>query len=332
MMCSHSRRRAPASLDMTRVLVTGATGFVGGALCERLARSGYTVRAAVRTDRGLPPGAAEKVVTEDLGPDTNWQAALTDVDVVVHAAARTHVLRDAAANARLYRQVNAQGTERLAQMAAQARVRRFVYLSSVKVNGEQTYGRAFRATDEPEPGDAYARSKLQAEAALRQVGAASDLQFAIVRPPLVYGPGVRANFLQLMRWVDKQRPLPFAAVANQRSLVSLWNLLDLIDVLMTHPAASGRVWLVSDGEDLSTPELIMRLARALQRKAWLLPVPPRALLLGGALTGKKSELARLCGSLTLDVTPTRELLQWTAPLTVDEALRRTAAWYRSAAL
>jgi nucleoside-diphosphate-sugar epimerase len=285
----------------------------------------------VRTDRGLPPGAAEKVVTGDLGPETNWQAALRDVDVVVHAAARTHVLRDAAADARLYRQVNAEGTQRLAQMAAQARVRRFVYLSSVKVNGEQTYGRAFCAADEPEPADAYARSKLQGEAALRQVGAASGLQFAIVRPPLVYGPGVRANFLRLMHWVDKQRPLPFAAVVNQRSLVSLWNLLDLIDVLMTHPAAPGRVWLVSDGEDLSTPELIMRLARALQRKAWLLSVPPRALLLGGALTGKKSEVARLCGSLTLDVTPTRELLQWTAPLTVDEALRRTAAWYRSAA-
>lgn len=314
---------------MSRVLVTGGTGFIGVALCEHLARCGYLVRAALRAERPLPHYIGERVLTGELNSRTDWRAALEGVDVVVHAAARAHVLKETQENAKLYAETNARGTQCLARAAAQAGVRRFVFLSSIKVNGAQTHGRAFRADDEPQPADSYGRSKLEGEAALRRASAASDMEFAIVRSPLVYGPGVRANFLRLMHWVERGRALPFGAINNRRSLVSVWNLVDLIGVLLRHPRAHGKVWLVSDGEDLSTPELIRRLARALDRCPRLLAVAPQFLRLGARLGGRRAELERLCGSLVVDVSPTNELLQWSAPLTVDEALARTAAWYRS---
>lgn len=312
-----------------RILVTGATGFVGRALCDFLAQSGYDVRAAIRVDSPLAERIPERVVVGDIGPGTSWDAALQGVDCVVHLAARAHVLNDAAANAHLYFETNQHGTETLARAAARAGVRRFVFLSSIKVNGEESARGAYGAADYPHPQDAYGKSKWLAEQALRTVAEQSGMQAVIVRPPLIYGPGVRANFLRLMRWVDARRPMPFAAIENRRSLVSIWTLCDLLATLLEHTAASG-TWMVSDGEDLSTPDLIRRLGVAMGRPVRLIAAPVGVLRALGGLLGKKAEIARLCGSLMVDITPTRVKLGWSPPVSVDEALQRTVAWYLSA--
>lgn len=313
---------------MTRVLVTGATGFVGRVLCAHLAQRGYTVRAALRADGPLQEGIAEGCIVGEICGDTDWTKCLERVDVVVHAAGRAHLPNAYGAGAEQYLAVNADGTRQLAEAAGRAGVRRLVFLSSIKVNGEHTTGPAFRAADRAAPHDAYARSKLRAEELLRGAGARSGMEVVVVRPPLVYGSGVRANFLRLLRWVDSGRPLPFGRVRNHRSLVSVWNLSSLVASLLEEPAAAGRLWLVSDGEDLSTAQLAARLARALGRPLQLWPVPVPLLRVCGALIGRGAEVARLCDSLTVDITDTRTLLRWTPPYTVDESLARTVAWYR----
>jgi nucleoside-diphosphate-sugar epimerase len=312
-----------------RVLVTGATGFVGRVCCDTLARSGYVVRAALRKEQPVPSCVSETVVTGEIGSTTSWQAALNGVGAVVHLAARVHILYDEHDGSSLYAETNARGTHRLAEAAAGAGVSRFVYLSSVKVNGEETGDRAHRASDDPCPQDGYGASKLLAERSLMEVVARTGMQAAIVRPPLVYGAGVRANFLRLMQWVDKQWPIPLGAVDNRRSLVSVWNLCDLVVNLLQNPAACGRVWMVSDGEDLSTADLIRRIGYAMGRRVRLLSVPISMLRLCGGLIGRKREINRLCDSLLVDIAPTRLELRWSPPMTVDEALRRTVAWYES---
>jgi UDP-glucose 4-epimerase len=311
---------------MTRIVVTGATGFVGSILCDMLAQAGYIVRAALRSDRSVPGCIAETVVIGDITATADLAAALEGADAVIHAAARTHVLHDSPANADLYMQINARGTLRLAEAAAQAGVRRFVYLSSIKVNGEET-NRAYTPDDEPCPRDAYGMSKWHGERFLQEVAARTRMEAAIVRPPLVYGPGVGANFLRLMRWVDGGWPLPLSSIRNRRSLVSVWNLCDLLLRVLTHPAASGRVWMVSDGDDLSTVELIRRLGKTMDRRVSLLPVPVGVLRAAAALTGRTAEFDRLCGSLFVDIKRTRHDLHWTPPLPVAEGLARTVGWY-----
>lgn len=310
---------------MSRVLLTGATGFVGQALCVSLARSGYTVRAALRDDaRSVAPGVTEKVSVGDIGPSTDWGSALNGVGVVLHLAARVHVLHDRRADA--YFDTNAEGTRCLALAAARAGVRRVVFLSSVKVNGEGG-AHAYTCEDEPDPQDAYGRSKLLGERYLREIAAASGLEAVIVRPPLVYGPGVRANFLRLMRWVDGGRPFPFGAIHNQRSLVSRENLVDLLVKLVDHPRAPERLWMVSDGEDLSTPELVRRIGESMNRQVRLVSVPVPALRLLGALTGRSAELTRLCSDLRVDIGYTLTELGWMPPQTVNAGIARTVEWY-----
>jgi len=311
---------------VSRVLVTGANGFVGAALCERLARDGHAVRRAVRLAERAPAGSDAAVVGE-IGAATDWRDALRGVDSVVHTAARVHVMHDSAEQP--YLETNAEGTRRLALAAVEAGVKRLVVLSSIKVNGEGGDGRVYRATDPPSPTDAYGRSKLAAESYALEIGRARGLEVVVLRVPLVYGPGVRANFLRLMHWVASRRPLPLGAVRNLRSLLGLGNLCDLLCLLREHPAAPGKVWLGADGEDLSTPDLIRRLARAFGTDARLLAVPPVCLRLAGALTGRGAEVARLCGSLQLDITPARGQLGWRAPRTVDEELALAARWFRS---
>jgi UDP-glucose 4-epimerase len=310
-----------------RILVTGATGFVGSTLSRVLAQSGHVVRAALRQNRELPEHFAEKVVIGDIHAGTDWRAALANVDCVVHAAARAHVLNDPASNSKLYFETNVRGTAQLAREAASSSVRRLVYISSVKVNGEHTEGPAYKASDEPKPQDPYGVSKWLAEQTLMEHAAATGLEAAVVRPPLIYGPGVRANFLRLMRWVERGLPLPFGQVRNQRSLVSVWNLCNLIERVLEHPAAAGNIWMVSDGEDLSTPELIRGIAAAMERRITLLPVPVGWLAMAGEAVGKGAEIARLCGSLTVDIEATRQRLGWSPPLNVQEGLSRTVAWY-----
>jgi len=314
---------------MPRVLVTGASGFVGSILCPMLAERGFTVRAALRRGKPTPAGAAESVTVGDIDGGTEWTEVLRDVELVVHLAARAHVLHDAAEAALLYEETNANGTQRLAAESARHGVRRFILLSTVKVNGEESADRPFTAIDLPHPQDAYGGSKWRAEQHLWETVASAPMQGAVVRAPLVYGSGVRANFFRLLHWVDRERPLPLGAVHNRRSLVSVWTLSDLLIRLLDHPVAANRTWMVSDGEDVSTPELVRRIARAMHRQVRLLRVPVTMLRLVGSLMGKEAEMRRLCGSLTLDITPTRQLLGWAPLMSMDEALGRTVSWYRS---
>lgn len=301
-----------------RVLVTGATGFVGTALVKRmLLERRYTVRLATRR-RDASPEVDQ--VQLDLDSATNWPQALIDVHAVVHLAARVHVMRDTAADPlQEFRRVNVAGTLNLAQHAAAAGVRRFVYLSSVKVHGESG---AYRETDPPAPADAYGVSKHEAEVGLRAIEAATGMEVVIIRPPLVYGPGVRANMRALVGAVARGVPLPLGAVHNRRSLVALENLVDFILTCLEHQAAAGDTFLVSDGEDLSTTDLIRRLARAMGRPARLIPVPALMLLAGAMLVGQGAAARRLLGTLQFDTSKARQQLAWNPPLSVDEALRR----------
>lgn len=314
---------------MSRALVTGASGFVGRTLCGALAGAGYSVRAAVRRGGRVPAAATESAEVQMLGPDTDWSAALQGVDVVVHLAARAHVMRDSRDNDVLYERANAAGTFRLATQCAARGVRRFVFMSSVKVNGEETIGPPFTYRDRPMPADAYGESKLRGEMHAIEVGRETGMEVAVIRSPLMYGPGVKGNFLRLMRWVDQERALPFGRVVNQRSLINVWNLCDLVCTILARPQATGRVWMAADREDLSTPELVRRIACAMERRARLIAVPVPLLLLGGAMIGRYADMKRLCGSLIVDAADTRRELAWSPPLGVDEALRRTAEWFRS---
>jgi nucleoside-diphosphate-sugar epimerase len=265
----------------------------------------------------------------DITGSTDWTAALDGVDAIIHCAARAHVLGDDPRNSELYMETNARGTRQLAQAAARADVRRLVYLSSVKVNGEETFGRGYTGEDAPQTRDPYGTSKWLGEQYLAEVAAGTSLQTAIVRSPLVYGPGVRANFLRLMRSVHKGVWLPLGSINNRRSLVSVWNLCDLLVSLLKTSTPAGRTWMVSDGEDVSTADLIRRVGVAMKRPARLIPVPPVLLRALGTLAGRGAEVRRLCGSLVLDITKTRAELGWVPPVTLDQGLERTANWYMS---
>lgn len=312
-------------MNSGQVLVTGANGFIGHALFERLREASRPVRGTVRTAR-----AGEAWVTASLQPDSCWRTALDGVDVVVHTAARVHQMQDRSIDPlALYRQTNTEGTLNLARQAAEQGVRRFVFVSSIKVLGEQSKpGHPFRAGDPLAPQDPYATSKAEAEQKLRELEAANGLEVVIVRPPLVYGPGVGANFLTMMRWLARGYPLPFAGIDNRRSLIALGNLVDLLIHCCNHPDAGGRTLLAADGEDLSTPELLRRLGQKLGRSARLFRAPPGLNSVARWL-GKGAEFDRLQQSLQIDTEPTRKALDWTPPVTVDQALARTAAWFRS---
>ncbi len=312
-----------------RILVTGANGFVGAKLCTVLPRPGSVVRAGCRRGGTVPAGAQEVARIGDAGPEADWTAALAGVDAVVHLAARVHVMREESRDPLAeFRRVNVAGTRRLAECAVQAGVRRFVYVSSIKVNGERTGSRPFTETDPPCPEDAYAQSKYEAEMALREIAARTGMEIVIVRPPLVYGPGVKGNFLALLRVVQMGLPLPLASCNNRRSLVGLSNIADLLALCVTHPAAAGETFLAADGEELSTPELLRRAGRALGRPARLFPVPPALLRAGARMLGRAGAGERLCGSLQIDISRTRRILGWNPPSSVDEELARTAQWYQ----
>jgi nucleoside-diphosphate-sugar epimerase len=309
---------------MRRVLVTGGSGFVGAEVCRALSARGWRLRLALRRERpGLPEG--ERVLVGEIGPATDWGAALEGVDAVVHLAARVHVLRETAEDPNhAFALVNTLGTERLARAAAAAGVRRLVYASSIKVNGESTQGRPFCELDPPAPQDAYARSKAAAELALAAVAAESGLEVAVVRPPLVYGPGVGGNLALILRAIGLGLPLPLGSIRNRRSLVGVWGLAELLASCAEHPAAAGETFLAADRPDLSTPELVRHLAAGLGRPARLWPVPPGLLLALGTALGRRAELERLCGSLEVDSGKARRLLGWAPALSLEEGLRRTA--------
>ncbi len=313
------------------ILVTGAAGFVGASVCTRLSAL-EDVRALARTASPKPhlPDHAhvEWAPVADLCTVTDWAALLDGVTTVIHLAARTHVLHETEADPlSAYRRINVTATEHLANACVKAGVKRLVFLSSIKVNGESTTNQPFRETDTPQPQDAYGISKWEAEHALFRISRETGLEVTVIRPPLVYGPGVKGNFLRLLGIARRGWPLPLASVHNLRSFVYVENLADAIAVCATHPAAAGKTYLVSDGADLSTPHLIRELASRQGARAPMLPCPTWLLQGAASMMGRGAEAARLLGSLQVDSAPIRADLHWVPPHSVAQGLDQTTRWY-----
>lgn len=308
-------------------LVTGGSGFLGRALIERLVQlPDCSVVAPVRATSAVLPGGVRQLPLTSLNGTNDWSEVLTDVDVVVHAAARVHVMKEVATDPLgAFREVNTEATLNLARQAAASGTKRFIFISSIKVNGEGAEpGTVYSADDVPAPIDPYGISKLEAEQGLKELAAVTGMEVVIIRPVLVYGPGVKANFLSMMRWLYRGVPLPFGAVHNQRSLVAIDNLVDFIVTCSDHPAAANQVFLVSDGEDVSTTQLLRKLAGALGKPAILLPIPAWLMSGAAALLGQRALSDRILGSLQVDISKNRQLLGWTPPVTLDKALSLTA--------
>jgi len=313
-----------------KILVTGANGFIGRALCERMKVEEYHVRGAIRdaTQMTLLPLGVEAVQVGSICSETNWSKALDGIDRIVHLSARLHVLCENAADPVVaLRKINVDGTKCLAQQAVKAGVRRFVYLSTVKVYGE---GRAtpYNEKDDPGPMGPYAVSKWESEKVLHAIGYETDLEVVIIRSPLVYGPRVKANFLRLLKVVDRGIPLPLASVNNRRSLIYIGNLVDAIITCIKHPRATGQTYLLSDGEDVSTPELIRLISKAMGRKSRLFSFPPSMLKTIDKIVGRSAEIDRLIASLCVDSRKIRTVLGWNPPYTSEEGIRKTVLWYK----
>ena len=303
------------------ILVTGANGFLGQALSLELKARQFAVRGALRTE-----AKAGEVNVGDIGPNTDWQEALVGVDVVAHTAARTHIMHDTADDPlSQYREVNVEGTLNLARQTSAANVKRFIFISSIKVNGASTLSaKPFTVDDQPSPEEPYGISKWEAEVGLNRLANETGMEVVIIRPPLVYGPGVKANFLRMVRWINRGLPLPLGTIDNKRSLVALDNLVDLIITCMEHPAAANQIFLAGDGQDVSTSELLRGIGRALDRPARLFPCPASLLLVATALMGKREEVKPLTGSLQIDISRARSLLGWEPPLSLEEGLYKVA--------
>jgi len=303
-----------------KIMVTGANGFIGKSICDLLDDSATRLIKVVRRPQNI-----NEIGVGEIDCNTVWRKALEGVDVVVHTAARVHVMNDYVDDPLSeFRKVNVEGTLNIARQAAAANVNRFIFISSIKVNGESTtLGKPFTADDQPNPADSYGISKCESEVGLRNLAEESGMEVVIIRPPLVYGPGVKANFLSMMRWVKRGVPLPLGAIHNKRSLVAIDNLVDLIKACIEHPRAANQIFLAGDGEDLSTTELLLRIGKALGKPARLAPFPVSLLTFVASLLGKTDVAQRLCGSLQVDISKARTLIGWEPPISVDEGLRRT---------
>jgi|SRR5690554_994559 len=313
-----------------RILLTGSTGFVGSALQQRILADGqYDLTVSVRCAVDVPANVRAVQVT-DLTATTDWSDALQNIDVVIHSAARVHVMNDTSADPLAeFRKVNVDGTLALAKQAVAAGVKRFIFISSVKVSGEETLnGQALHPDDEAKPQDPYGISKHEAEQELLLLASKEKLEVVIIRPTLVYGPGVKANFESMMKWVQRNLPLPLGAINNKRSLVSVYNLVDLILTCVEHPAAVNQSFFASDGQDLSTTEMIHLLSSSFEKRILLIPIPMMVLKILFSLIGKKNIYIRLCGSLQVDIGKNKRLLQWTPPVTVESAFLKTVEAYK----
>ncbi len=314
--------------DLMKVLVTGANGFVGQTLCRKLIEQGYSVRGAVRNGLVVLPLGVDKSVVGSIGESSVWSDALRGIDVVIHLAARVHVMEERSLDPLSeFRMVNVVGTMRLATAAIESGVRRLVYVSTVKVNGEETADTPFSEGDTPNPQDPYAISKWEAEEVLRKISNESGLEIAILRPPLVYGPGVGGNFIRMLYWIKKGFPLPLGLVKNRRSMVYVENLADALMACAFHPKAANETFLVSDRETVATPELIRMLSKQMGGRPAIFPFPLPLLHWAGRLAGKSDELKRLTESLEIDSGKIRERLGWQPPYDISEGLARTVRWF-----
>ena len=306
-----------------RVCLTGSTGFLGRRLTQVLSSDSVTDLTATARVPSLVEIASAVEISEING-QTDWSIAIQNQDVVIHTAARAHIMKDSVSNPLAeYRKVNVDGTLNLARQAAAAGIKRFIFISSIKVNGEQTApGQSFQPEDEAKPIDSYGISKWEAEQGLHRIANETGIEVVIIRPPLIYGPGVKGNFANLIKLVRKGLPLPLGAIYNRRSMIALDNLVDLIITCIDRPKAANQVFLASDGQDLSTSELLLGLAKAMGRPARLLPIPGAVLSLVASALGKRTVADRLLCSLQVDISNTRTLLNWTPPITVEEGLRR----------
>jgi len=313
-----------------KVLVTGATGFVGKEVVRELRHRRVRVRVVNRTEAGSSEDI-EIVTVKAIDADTDWGRTLEGIDVVLHLAARVHVMKECSANPLdEFRAVNVGGTEHFARCAVAAGVKRMVYVSSVKVNGEETEcSRVYTEQDRAYPRDPYGISKWEAEQVLHRVATETGLEVVVVRPPLVYGAGVKGNFIQMIKVLSQGFPLPLASINNRRSLVYVGNLVDALITCASHPAAAGQTYLVSDGEDISTPDLLRRLGAELGRQAHLFPCPVGLLRLAGKITGKADQVQRLLGSLQVDSGKIRRELNGIPPFSMQQGLHATAEWYRN---
>jgi nucleoside-diphosphate-sugar epimerase len=319
-------------LLITNILLTGATGFVGSALIKRLLQENVQLTAAVLAgeNAGHLSPAVERVTVERLSESSDYTTALLNVDIVIHLAARVHVMQETATDPlQEFRNVNLNGTERLARQSAQAGVKRFIFMSTIGVNGDNSGDKPYTEVDALRPHNPYSVSKYEAELVLRRLSIETGMEVVIIRAPLVYGPGNPGNFLSLLRIVSKGIPLPLASITNRRSLIYVGNLVDALATCAVHPRAAGKTFLVSDGEDVSTPELIRRTALALGVPARLLPFPTSLMKLAGKLTGKSGAVNRLTGSLTVDSSKIRRELGWVTPFTMEEGLAETAEWFKN---
>lgn len=309
---------------MKQILITGANGFVGGSLCAEAFARNFVVVGATRSIANVNVGY-ENIAVGEMDSNTVWLNALTGCDVVIHLAARVHVMLETSDNPlNDFRRVNVIGTEHLARCAAKAGVKRLVYVSSIKVNGEETSGNhIYCEQDVPAPQDSYGVSKWEAEQVLHQTAQETGLEVVIVRPPLVYGAGVKGNFAQMLSVLARGLPLPFASVTNGRSLIYIENLVDALILCATHPAAAGQTYLVSDGEDISTSDLLKKLSLAMGKSPRLVPFSVALLKLAGRLVGKSDQIARIVGSLRVDSSKIRRELGWVPPFSIDEGLKAT---------
>mgnify|MGYP001616970837 CR=1 FL=1 len=316
--------------ELMKIAVTGANGFIGSALTHKLCEKGYNVRGIVRLKGQIlnRNGRFEVFAIGEINSDTNWNDALKKIDIVIHLASRVHKLTDVSINPLAdYRRVNTAGIQRLAEMSAGAEVKRLIFISTIKVNGEKTTGDAFSENHMANPQDAYAVSKFEAEQALHNISGATGLEIVILRPPLVYGQGVKANFLCLLDMVSKNIPLPLSLVNNKRSMIYIGNLVDAIIECIEHPDAANQTFLVNDGQDVSTPELIRMIARAMGKKARLFPCPVSLLKMMAKIAGKSAEIERLINSLQIDSTKIRKTLNWIPPFTMEEGILETVKGY-----
>lgn len=314
---------------MKKVLVTGATGFVGRHLCESLVSSGYVVTGTTRfLENRSSPENYELRIAGDFGTEIDWGPILRDADYVVHLAARVHVMsEDAEDPLTEFRRVNSWGSKELAEGAAIAGVKRLIYVSTVKVLGEKTEGRPFRHTDSAAPCDPYAISKFEAEESLSRIAIEKGLEIVIFRPPLIYGPGVGGNFRRVLGLVARGIPLPLGLIRNVRSMLAVSNLCDVIRISLEHPDAASKTFLVADGADISTPQLFRIIGEFMDKPVRLLPVPENLLRLGGKMFRRSNEVTRLCDSLQIDIENTKNALNWSPQTSLEDGLRSVVRWY-----